>query len=267
MDAAAIAAEIGRRRNGRHLLVLLDFDGTLCAFDPEPQSVRLTPEVRTALADLSERSDTTVGYISGRRIADLKSRVPSAEACYFAGLHGLEIEGPEFRIVHDDVAGVAPAAQEMAARMRRALPKWPGVLLEEKGPALALHTRNASSEDRAAAERRFRDIAAALGAGRFQMVMGDCVLELLPVSRWTKGDALVRIRTRAEGIHGRCFTVFAGDDVTDEDAFGAVGEEGLTIAVSYRPMGADVRVPGPEDVARLLRLLAAERTELSRHVS
>ena len=55
-----------------------------------------------------------------------------------------------------------------------------------------------------------------------------------------------------ERIHGPTFTVYVGDDVTDEDAFRAVGPDGMTISASERATGAEFSVNGPDSVKRLL---------------
>ena len=86
---------------------------------------------------------------------------------------------------------------------------------------------------------------------------GACVLELLPATDWHKGSALEWIRVRVERLHGPTFTIYIGDDVTDEDAFQAVGLHGMTIGASERVTSAEFRVDGPGDVERLLHSLDA----------
>jgi len=83
------------------------------------------------------------------------------------------------------------------------------------------------------------------------------VIELLPGVSWHKGSALQWIRERIERVHGPTFTVYVGDDVTDEDAFRAVGPEGMTISASERASGAEFFVNGPDGVKRLLHSLDA----------
>jgi alpha,alpha-trehalase len=94
-----------------------------------------------------------------------------------------------------------------------------------------------------------------LDAGRVRLLPGSCVVELLPAAAWHKGSALQWIRERIERLHGPTFTVYVGDDVTDEDAFGAVGPDGLTISASEHAAGAEFSLDGPEGVKRLLHSL------------
>jgi trehalose 6-phosphate phosphatase len=51
--------------------------------------------------------------------------------------------------------------------------------------------------------------------------------------------------------------VYLGDDVTDEDAFRAIGADGLTIIVGDRASEAALRLSGPPAVEAWLRGLTA----------
>ena len=51
---------------------------------------------------------------------------------FFAGLHGLEIEGPDLRFMHNAVAFAAPAISILAKDLRRAVKPLPGVFIEDK---------------------------------------------------------------------------------------------------------------------------------------
>src|SRR5688572_3736788 len=68
-DPDAIAAEALARRASNHLLLLLDFDGTLADFDPDPAAVYLPPARREVLRALLPLS--SVGIVSGRRLDDV----------------------------------------------------------------------------------------------------------------------------------------------------------------------------------------------------
>lgn len=259
MTVGDIAADIERKAAGHHVLLLLDFDGTLCGFQSDPDAVGLEPAVRRALDDLAGSKSLTLGYISGRAVTDLRRRVPVGPTTYLAGLHGLEIEGPNGRHRADaGLVAVALAIREIAVELHREVAAWPGVRIEDKGPAVALHTRDACPDVRARAEGGLLRLTAAHSAAPgLALLKGDCVLELLPAARWHKGDALRWIRHHAEAARGPCFTIVVGDDTTDEDAFRAIGRDGVAIAASARPAGADVRLAGPPAVAQLLLLLAA----------
>jgi trehalose-phosphatase len=255
-DAGAVFAALTDRRAGRHLLLLFDFDGTLCPFEPDPENVQLTDTIRTLLGSLASKPGSTVGIISGRRLPDLHKRARIVPEIYLAGLHGLEIEAPGEAFIHPEAAAVIPLVRAIAGDMRAHLPSLPGVFIEDKVFSIALHYREAREPVRAAAQEQLLGYARNdLAAGRLRVQPGACVLELLPGLSWDKGRALEWIRERVEHTSGPTFSVYVGDDVTDEDAFRAVGPHGMTIAASDRASGAEFRVDGPGGVELLLGLL------------
>src|SRR5690606_12838701 len=111
-----LAGEVWRRADDRPLLLLLDFDGTLTEFQPDPAAVYLPARRRDILAGLRERA--TVGVVSGRRLEDVRLRV-SLDDIIVAGLHGLEIAIPgEPGFVHPDLAGAIDVIAGAGHRLR-----------------------------------------------------------------------------------------------------------------------------------------------------
>ena len=258
MNVQVAVSELARRRDGRHLLLLFDFDGTLTPFQPDPESVYLDDEVRALLAGLALKPRSTVGIISGRRLPDLEKRLKIPGEVYVAGFHGLEIHAPGETFMHPDAAAATATMRRIAEAMRPHLPALAGVFIEDKVFSIALHYREAQPAVRLVAQSRFMDIAREhVDSGRLRVLPGACVIELLPGVSWHKGSALQWIRERIERVHGPTFTVYVGDDVTDEDAFRAVGPEGMTISASERASGAEFFVNGPDGVKRLLHSLDA----------
>jgi alpha,alpha-trehalase len=252
----AIAAAIVARRAGRHLLLLCDFDGTLSRFDPDPRAVVLADGIERVLGSLASREDCSIGVISGRRLQDVRDRVTVPGDLYIAGFHGLEIHTPGETFLHPDASAAAATMHEIAKLVRPRLSDLPGVFIEDKDLSIALHYREAEPAVRVVAQALFIEAArAGLEAGRLRMLPGSCVIELLPAIAWHKGSALEWIRERIQRVHGPTFTVYVGDDLTDEDAFRAVGPDGMAIAASDRVTGAEFRVDGPTGVARLLHSL------------
>jgi alpha,alpha-trehalase len=242
-------------------LLLMDFDGTLADFDVDPSAVTLPDSRQMVMQSLARRADITSGIVSGRRIGDLRARVPGTSSLFFAGLHGLEIEGPELRFVHQSVALAAPAISIMAREIRRAVKSLRGVFVEDKTFSVVLHTRGASKADQLHATTRFNALAEPfLNDGTLRVLPGDHVLELLPNIDWDKGDAVRTIARHVEAQTGeRVWPVYIGDDRTDEDAFAAIGTPGLAVAVTRRAAGASYVVDNPAAVECLLkRILVTE---------
>ena len=237
-------------------LLLPDFDGTL-PFNPDPGAVFLPAPLHAQLSALTRDPRMTVGIVSGRRLIDLQHRV-SIPGVVLAGLHGLEIDARGERFIHPGAAGTGATMRRIAADVRPRLADMAGVFIEDKGLSIVLHYRDASPETAEQAESLFRAAARPdVDAGRLRLLPGACVVELLPAVSWDKGHAVSWIRERVERAHGSTFAVYIGDDVTDEDAFLAIGPAGMTIVASGRARGAAFQLDGPEGVRRLLHSLDA----------
>ena len=254
-DVAGAVVEGGPSR----ILLLSDFDGTLCEFRNDPESVQLTRSRRAALSTLARRPAVCVGIVSGRRAADILDRTALDGPVYYAGLHGMEILGPDGGFTVGQLAAYRGRLQELKASLAAAVRHLDGVFLEDKDLSVALHVRAAAPDDRARAEETFWTLASpALEAGRARVQRGHCVFELLPDIAWNKGNAVRWIEgdaTRRLGAPMR--TVYLGDDRTDEHAFEAVGDRGVTVIVGRAPSAATHRLPDPAAVERLLDRLVS----------
>lgn len=253
-DVARAADAVGRLVRGRHLLLLLDFDGTLCEFQADPAAVSLSNSRREVLLGLRSTGSITLGIVSGRRLDDVRRRTGLGEATYYAGLHGLEIEGGGERFAHPEVAATSALVRRLRDELQERLAGERGVLIEDKALSVTVHYREASAEAAAwvlAVAQRLAQPA--LDAGRLRIMRGACMVEFLPNIAWDKGSAARWIAERVSARNGDTSTVYVGDDVTDEDAFRAVRGRGLAIAASERASGADFRLDGPGEVEDLLR--------------
>ncbi|MEU1698525.1 trehalose-phosphatase [Streptomyces pseudogriseolus] len=247
-------------------LIGLDFDGTLAPIVPDPEQARARPDAVPALAALAPKV-ASVAVVTGR---------PPGVAVRnggFAGVAGLEhlvVLGHYGAERWEAVTGsvTAPAPHPGVAAARAELPglldrvgAWQGTWIEEKGRAVAVHTRRAS--DPQAAFEALREPLTDL-ATRHGLVVepGRMVLELRPPGM-DKGVALLRYAREigAESV------LYAGDDLGDLAAFTAVdklrgsGTPGVLVCsgseeVTELRERADLVVDGPSGVVRLLRALA-----------
>jgi trehalose-phosphatase len=251
-----VAAWQARPHDARPL-VLMDFDGTLADFNVDPAAVTLPASRQLVLQTLAQRSDLSAGIVSGRRISDLRERVPSAHSFFFAGLHGLEIEGPGLRFAHHATALAAPALGILAKEIGSAVKSLPGVFVEDKTLSLVLHVRGASKADRLHATTRFNALAEPfLNDGTLRLQSGDQIVELLPNIDWAKGDAVRAIIRHVETESKETvWPIYIGDDATDEEAFEEIGNNGLTIAVTKRPNGALFQIDDPQAVEYFLKAI------------
>jgi trehalose 6-phosphate phosphatase len=204
--------------------LFLDVDGTLLEIMRHPDDVRAAPQLKRLLAAVSETLGGALALVSGRSIASL-DRIFAPLTVPAAGLHGLERRDADGRAHYP--SGYA----DRIAAARRGLLDFvqsePGLLLEDKGAALALHYRNAPA---LADECGRRIEIARVAAGEdFHVQHGKMVFELKP-SGQDKGTA-VQAFMREPPFRGRQ-PVFIGDDTTDEDGFRAVNAlGGLSIRV------------------------------------
>jgi trehalose-phosphatase len=247
-----LADEVRRLANGRHLLVLLDFDGTLCEFQAAPGQVQL-PESRRALIERL-RQHATVGIVSGRRLADVRSRC-GLDGIVFAGQHGLEIDGLGARFAHPDLYAGTVAVKEAASRLGELTAALRGVFVEDKEASVVLHFREADADAQRDAIAAFASVAGPyVDREQLRVMRGSYMLELLPSIEWNKGNAVDWIADRVREHDGDPFIVYIGDDVTDQDALAAIEDDGLPIAASDR-VSANTRLDGPVAVERFLAAL------------
>ncbi|GFH36774.1 trehalose-phosphatase [Streptomyces pacificus] len=246
-------------------VVALDFDGTLAEIVPDPEQARAHPATVPALSRLAPQVRSVV-VVTGR---------PAGVAVRYGGFAGAE--GLEHLVVlghygaerWDAVSGDVQAQPEHpgVAAVRAELPGlldsmgvWRGTWIEEKGRAVAVHTRRAG--DPQSAFEALREPIAAL-AGRHGLIVepGRLVLEIRPPGV-DKGIALAEYvrEVNASAV------VYAGDDLGDLAAFAAVeklrsdGVPGLLLCsgaeVPELAERADLPLPGPAAVVGFLSALA-----------
>jgi trehalose 6-phosphate phosphatase len=257
-----VAAEVFRRTEGRHILLLTDYDGTLADLSPTPAEASMDDAVCTSFDRLSARDSVTVGVVSGRRLVDVAERVgPAAE--FVAGLHGLEISGDSAAFHHYALDAVEPVIAAVMRVAERELAWCPGVLLEDKTYALTCHVRLSPPDLASRALDEFEAIVEPqLEARVLRLMTGAQAMEALPAVDWHKGRAVAWIRARlAARLGAPVAVVYLGDDRTDEDAFAALADDDVAVGVGERPHThlIDYRLEGPAAVGKLFGLLAGLR--------
>jgi trehalose-phosphatase len=234
---------------GSRLLIALDFDGTLSEIVDTPDQAVLSAETRRLLILLSRRPDTKVAIISGRALEDVRRRV-GLPGLYYAGNHGLEIEGPGIRWAHPRSAGLDLAVREALEGDRR---EFPGLLVEYKRLGFAVHYRGVPTLHHGRLRVRMR--ARLLGLRkRYRLLHGKKTFDFRLDLPWNKGHALRSIRRT---LAGGWTSVFVGDDVTDEEAFATIGPRALTVRIGrVRRSAAQYVLPSRRLVEPLLERLA-----------
>ncbi|MET3165249.1 UNVERIFIED_ORG: trehalose 6-phosphate phosphatase [Arthrobacter sp. UYEF10] len=236
-----------------HLLVALDFDGTISPLVDRADDARPLPRSAAAFAGLAALPRTTTALLSGRALASLRAVASPPVDTLLIGSHGAEAWlGPgSAELTLDEAQRLLLA--EVRSVLEEIVEQAPGTLLEDKPAGVVLHTRLATddvAEDAVAAARSVLQDR----KGVF-LKNGKRVLETSVVNA-SKGEGLTFLRQ----ITGATAVLFAGDDVTDEDALARLesGDVGVKVGLDFTQ--AQFRVEAPAHVAELLEALLQERS-------
>ena len=246
--------------------VLLDVDGTLAPIVRHADDAHVPEPTRGPLIAVARRYGF-VACVSGRRAA-IARRIVALGSITYVGNHGTEVlRGGSTEVEVD------PEVLEWAARVQAfARAAYDDGLQrlrvreEDKDAIAAFHWRGAPDED--AAEAAVRAVAQRAEGEGFAVHWGRKVLEVRPPVRMDKGYGIERL---LDGHAGLEVAMYAGDDVTDLDAFRGLrtlverGALQQVLCVGVRSdetppaleAEADVLVDGPAGVRELLSALAA----------
>ncbi|MGP3959320.1 trehalose-phosphatase [Nonomuraea sp. 3N208] len=237
----------------------LDFDGTLSPIVADPAAAVIHPKAPAVLAELGAHV-LAVAIVTGRPPAtalELGPGLAEVPGLVILGHYGFE-RWENGRISAPPPPPGVPRAEAELQLLLEEL-ELEGVTIEDKGRAVAVHTRR--SPDSEGALDALREPLARL-ADKHGLVVepGRMVLELRPPGM-DKGHALsLFLAERAARS-----VLFAGDDLGDLAAFEAVrvsGLPGVTVCsgsaeVAELAERADIVVDGPEGVVALLEELAS----------
>jgi len=221
-------------RDASHIVLLSDYDGTLTPIVGRPDEAILSPVVKGKLAALAQKPTFSVGIISGRSLPEVKAMV-GIEGIYYAGNHGLEIEGPGLDFINPAAKAAQATIKDMAQRSSAKLSSIEGVIVEDKGFSLSIHYRLVKkSEEKVVAEIFHQITSPGLHDGKIRVTSGKKVWEIRPPIDWHKGKAVEAIIRELKVVLGskQWLTIYLGDDTTDEDAFKIV----------HRPQGWSIFV-------------------------
>jgi trehalose 6-phosphate phosphatase len=235
--------------NPRACALFLDVDGTLLDLAPTPELVRVPEGLIPLLQRLHHSLDGAVAIITGRVLGDIDHILRPLRLAG-SGVHGAELRiGPDAEI--ERVKAQLP--DDLLIQMRALANAFPGVIVEPKGPGLAVHYRLAPSAEPV--------VLAALEdslqrhAGAFEILRGKKLFEIVP-SGLSKGTALAAL-ANLPAFRNRV-PIMVGDDIGDEAAFSvAEGMKGFALRVAGEHYGDDrADFAGPRAVGRWLEQLA-----------
>jgi trehalose 6-phosphate phosphatase len=224
-------------------VLLLDYDGTLAPFHVDRSLAYPYHGVVSLLDSIVRCGKTRVVIVSGRPIVELRALLTPMSDLEMWGSHGLE------RQLSDGSYSRLEVNEEDAASLREA-EEWvvaTGLLTcaEIKFGGIAIHWRGMPPGEarriQALTQDSWKPLAERSG---LKLLRFEAGLELR-VSHPDKGDA---VRTILAALDAKVPIAFLGDDLTDEDAFQALKDRGLTVLVraDYRETMAEawLRPPG-----------------------
>lgn len=237
------------------VLVASDFDGALAPLVLDPMDSRPVEGGMATLTSLSSLPGTVVALVSGRDVATLGqlSGAGHAGPLVLLGSHGAEdSRRPDGLALDDTQRSTLAALDEELADL---LGRHPGSRVETKPASRVLHTRGLDPEVSTAA----LEAAHALGERHTVTVTPGKEVVELAVAHVGKGPALLALADEV----GADAVFYAGDDVTDEQAFAALaddpdeerGARRVTVRVGDGETAAGHRVPDEPALVEVLATL------------
>lgn len=245
--------EIAGRLAGRRAALFFDYDGTLTPIVQRPEHAVLTDAMRARLERLAEHC--TVAVVTGRDLENIRERV-ELEALYYAGSHGFDIAGPQgLRVQREEGVELLSELDAAESALRERLAPIAGSLIERKKFAIAVHYRQVADEDVEEVKKIVANVAREYPALR--RGYGKKIVELQPDVDWHKGRAVQWLLRTLALDRPEVVPIYVGDDLTDEDAFRVLRENGIGIVVldHARPTLAHYRLQDTEEVERFLEAL------------
>ncbi|WP_308465094.1 trehalose-phosphatase [Rathayibacter soli] len=253
-QARAFAVALAELARTERLLIALDFDGTLSPLVDSASEARVLPEAAEALDTLKKLPNTWVAYVSGRPLESLVRIAMADDDVLLIGSHGDEVR------LGNRVQELGLADEErrrltaLDSALTALIEATPDSMLEHKPVGLGVHTRLVDPAAVPALHEAARAAADAIGG--FVVREGKDILEFT-VRDATKGEGVERLRTYTNASA----VLYAGDDVTDEDAFVVMRERDLGVKVGDGDTAAQYRVADPHAVGVMLTLLAGAREQ------
>ena len=224
--------------NPLNTALFIDLDGTLLDIATAPRRVSTPHDLTGTLRRLQRLLGGAVAILTGRKIDDA-DRLLAPLKLIAAGVHGGEL-----RLDPDGEIEVAngPIPEPILAAVERLARSVPGVIVERKGIAVAVHYRAVPMMEPVLA-RELHDLLAS-HSNRMVLSQGRRVIELMAGS-WTKGTALKRLMETSR-FRGRQ-PLMIGDDSPDEAALetaARLGGRGLKVGGEhFKGSGTDFRDP------------------------
>lgn len=227
-------AELEKVLADSNLLLFFDYDGTLAPISGRPADAAIPSGIKALLERLSAVPGCRIVIISGRSLKDVK-KMAGVKGVIYAGNHGLEIEGAKIKFKGMVSPGLKKTLRQLKADLESRLRGIKGVFVEDKTLTLSVHYRLAAGKDIPLIKNMLgRAVKPYIAANALKINPGKKVIEVKPKVNWHKGRAVLWLLARqqfAAGLEAAVCPIYLGDDITDEDAFRALKNKGITVFV------------------------------------
>jgi len=228
---------------GDNTALFLDIDGTMLDLARTPDRVKVPRDLIKALERLTQRLSGALAFVSGRSLESMdRLFAPFKPAAI--GAHGGEIRG-----AGGEVARSHALSEKVVEVFSGLADNIPGLFLEDKRCALALHYRLAP-EARPVLLSAMEKHAKLFESEKVHILHGKAVIEALPKGV-DKGSAVAEL-AKQKPFAGRTI-LFGGDDTTDLDVFRVLprlGGHGFSVGRHFP--GADHVFGSPRAVRQWL---------------
>lgn len=219
-------------KQGKKLLLMLDFDGTLAKITKPPKPAILEESTRNLLKTLSEKFP--VAIISGRELHNIEEKVGLQNLIY-AGNHGLDWKfNGEYASKKFDF-DIQKKISDIEKNLEKIKNTYLGIEVQNKKSTLAIHYRLL---DKKLIKKCIKEVDEVLSFAEtqkhFLVMKGKKVVELCPKIDWNKGFfAKFILETLEKQKKCKMVPIFVGDDTSDENAFSLLND-GITIRVGKK---------------------------------
>ena len=238
---------VEKYRKATNRLILLDYDGTLVSYFPEPGDALLPDHIYYLLTGLLDTPDNEVYIITGRSNTEI-ARVLNNLPVNIIAEHGamMRLNG----VWKNSISDTCPWKKSIIPLLNQATQKCPKPFVEEKRFSLAWHYRNSDPElGHAIAEELMESVSQMAHSAHLKILNGNKVVEIMNVAVG-KGIAVKDLLEHKNFD----FILSVGDDATDEEMFEVLSDiqNAFTIKIGT---GATHAIYKFEDILEVERLL------------
>ncbi len=224
--------KLKKRLDNKCIFLFFDYDGTLVPITDSPGKAVMPSEVKELLKQLLRIKGCKVAIISGRSLKNIKEII-GLKGVIYSGNHGLEIEAPGVNFDNQVSLRLKAIIRHIKEELSVRLPDIRGVFVEDKGLIVSVHYRLVDKDRIHMLRKILKEITNPyIVRGKVKIDHGKEVYEIKPPVDWNKGKIISWILSKSKRL--KAFPIYLGDDVTDEDAFMALKNKGLTIFVGRK---------------------------------